>query len=215
MIYDSFTITVLMQLEALGFCKRGEGGAFVAAGGCVTTASSRSTPTAAGFRPTIRGCAGSSCVIEATKQLRGEGGPRQVKKPLQNRDRERDRRHSRLPARRCDPDSFQPIRRYRTCRGEKKRNLTEALPSFDEENRPCWEATQRHELYVQRCGDCGTSSTIRGRFAPVACRRECAMGQVERAGQDLYLHRHLSEPGAADFASRSRTSWLTSSWTRA
>ena len=29
-IYDSFTITVLMQLEDLGFCKKGEGGKFVA-----------------------------------------------------------------------------------------------------------------------------------------------------------------------------------------
>ena len=29
MIYDSFTITVISQLEKLGFCKRGEGGAFV------------------------------------------------------------------------------------------------------------------------------------------------------------------------------------------
>ena len=29
MIYDSFTITVLLLLEDLGFCKKGEGGAFV------------------------------------------------------------------------------------------------------------------------------------------------------------------------------------------
>ena len=29
-IYDSFTITVLMQLEDLGFCEKGKGGAFVA-----------------------------------------------------------------------------------------------------------------------------------------------------------------------------------------
>ena len=28
-IYDSFTITVLMQLEDLGFCEKGKGGAFV------------------------------------------------------------------------------------------------------------------------------------------------------------------------------------------
>src|SRR5260370_7361240 len=32
MIYDSFTITVLLLLEDLGFCKKGEGGAFVQGG---------------------------------------------------------------------------------------------------------------------------------------------------------------------------------------
>ena len=32
MIYDSFTITVLMTLEDLGFCKKGEGGDFVSGG---------------------------------------------------------------------------------------------------------------------------------------------------------------------------------------
>ena len=32
MTYDSFTITVLLALEDLGFCRKGEGGAFVGAG---------------------------------------------------------------------------------------------------------------------------------------------------------------------------------------
>ena len=31
-VYDSFTITVLMLLEDMGFCKKGEGGAFVDSG---------------------------------------------------------------------------------------------------------------------------------------------------------------------------------------
>ncbi len=31
-LYDSFTITVLMQIEDLGFCAKGEGGRFVADG---------------------------------------------------------------------------------------------------------------------------------------------------------------------------------------
>jgi acetyl-CoA C-acetyltransferase len=34
-IYDSFTITVLMQLEDLGFCEKGKGGAFVADGNLI------------------------------------------------------------------------------------------------------------------------------------------------------------------------------------
>jgi acetyl-CoA C-acetyltransferase len=35
-IYDSFTITVLMQLEDLGFCAKGEGGRFVADGNLIS-----------------------------------------------------------------------------------------------------------------------------------------------------------------------------------
>jgi acetyl-CoA acetyltransferase len=59
--YDSFTITVLVLLEDAGFCKKGEGGAFVAEGTCAAAASCRSTPTAADSRAAIPACAGSSC----------------------------------------------------------------------------------------------------------------------------------------------------------
>ena len=38
-IYDSFTITVLMQLEDLGFCRKGEGGPFVEGGAIAVVAS--------------------------------------------------------------------------------------------------------------------------------------------------------------------------------
>ena len=55
-IYDSFTITVLIALEDLGFCEKGEGGAFVADGAPAqpAAAGSRSTPTAAGCATTTR-----------------------------------------------------------------------------------------------------------------------------------------------------------------
>src|SRR5690606_25526892 len=35
-IYDSFTITVLMQIEDLGFCTKGDGGKFVADGNLIS-----------------------------------------------------------------------------------------------------------------------------------------------------------------------------------
>src|SRR2546430_3461998 len=35
-IYDSFTITVLMQLDDLGFCEKGQGGRFVAFGNLIS-----------------------------------------------------------------------------------------------------------------------------------------------------------------------------------
>jgi len=46
-IYDSFTITVLMQIEDLGFCAKGEGGRFVADGALISGVGKLpSTPTA-------------------------------------------------------------------------------------------------------------------------------------------------------------------------
>jgi hypothetical protein len=36
-----------------------------------------------------------------------------------------------------------------------KKRYEKPLPAFDEESRPFWEATKRHELCVQRCRDCG------------------------------------------------------------
>lgn len=38
---------------------------------------------------------------------------------------------------------------------QKEKKYLKPLPSIDEETRPWWEALQRHELYVQKCRDCG------------------------------------------------------------
>ncbi len=37
----------------------------------------------------------------------------------------------------------------------KEKKYLKPLPHLDEENRPWWEALKRHELYVQKCRDCG------------------------------------------------------------
>jgi len=81
-IYDSFTITVLMQLEDLGFCKKGEGGRFVADGNLISGVGKLPFNTDGGGlcnnHPTNRG--GITKVIEAVRQLRGEAHPKvQVK----------------------------------------------------------------------------------------------------------------------------------------
>jgi acetyl-CoA C-acetyltransferase len=77
-IYDSFTITVLMQLEDLGFCKKGEGGKFVADGNLISGVGKLPFNTDGGGlcnnHPTNRG--GITKVIEAVRQLRGEAHPR-------------------------------------------------------------------------------------------------------------------------------------------
>jgi acetyl-CoA C-acetyltransferase len=77
-IYDSFTITVLMQLEDLGFCAKGEGGRFVADGNLISGSGKLPFNTDGGGlcnnHPANRG--GMTKVIEAVRQLRGEAHPK-------------------------------------------------------------------------------------------------------------------------------------------
>ncbi len=78
--YDDYTIAVLMQIEDVGFCKKGEGGKFVrehdltykgdfpinTGGGQISSG-----------QPAMAG--GFVHIVESIRQLRGEGGERQVK----------------------------------------------------------------------------------------------------------------------------------------
>ncbi|GAA3617418.1 thiolase [Nonomuraea rosea] len=71
-LYDSFTITVLLTLEGLGFCGPGEAGDFVRA---------RELPfntTGGGLSYCHPGMYGLLLLVEAVRQVRGECGPRQV-----------------------------------------------------------------------------------------------------------------------------------------
>ena len=81
-IYDSFTITVLMQLEDLGFCEKGRGGRFVSDGNLISGVGKLPFNTDGGGlcnnHPSNRG--GLTKVLEAVRQLRGEAHPKvQVK----------------------------------------------------------------------------------------------------------------------------------------
>jgi acetyl-CoA C-acetyltransferase len=77
-IYDSFTITVLMQIEDLGFCEKGKGGPFVADGNLISGVGKLPFNTDGGGlcnnHPANRG--GMTKVIEAVRQLRGEAHPK-------------------------------------------------------------------------------------------------------------------------------------------
>ena len=76
-VYDSFTITVVVQLEDLGFCAKGEGGRFVADGNLISGVGKLPFNTDGGGlcnnHPANRG--GITKVIEAVRQLRGEAHP--------------------------------------------------------------------------------------------------------------------------------------------
>jgi acetyl-CoA C-acetyltransferase len=77
-IYDSFTITVLVQLEDLGFCQKGQGGRFVADGNLISGVGRLPFNTDGGGlcnnHPANRG--GMTKIIEAVRQLRGEAHPK-------------------------------------------------------------------------------------------------------------------------------------------
>lgn len=78
-IYDSFTYTALVSLEALGFCRPGEGGAFVSGQRTAPGGDFPMNTNGGGLSYTHPGQYGIFLIIEAARQLRGECGERQVK----------------------------------------------------------------------------------------------------------------------------------------
>jgi acetyl-CoA C-acetyltransferase len=77
-IYDSFTITVVIQIEDLGFCEKGQGGKFVSDGNLISGVGKFPFNTDGGGlcnnHPSNRG--GLTKVVEAVRQLRGEAHPK-------------------------------------------------------------------------------------------------------------------------------------------
>lgn len=80
-IYDSFTITVLLTLEAIGFCRPGESGEFVSGGRIAPGGEFPMNTNGGGLSYAHPGMYGIFLLIEAVRQLRGECGPRQVPTP--------------------------------------------------------------------------------------------------------------------------------------
>jgi acetyl-CoA acetyltransferase len=76
--YDSFTITQLLHFEDLGFCAKGEGGAFVEDGRTGPGGSLPTNTNGGGLSYTHPGMYGMFLLVEAVRQLRGECGERQI-----------------------------------------------------------------------------------------------------------------------------------------
>ncbi len=79
MIYDSFTYTVMLSLEGLGFCGPGEAPDFVAGQRTAPGGDFALNTSGGGLSYTHPGMYGSFLLVEAVRQLRGEAGERQVK----------------------------------------------------------------------------------------------------------------------------------------
>ena len=78
-IYDCFTPVVLIELEDLGFCKKGEGGAFVESGASAVDGDLPMNTNGGLLSYCHPGNPGSMFgLTEAVYQLRGESGPRQI-----------------------------------------------------------------------------------------------------------------------------------------
>lgn len=77
-LYDAFTINTLLFLEDLGFCGKGESGAFVQNGGIGPGGHLPVNTNGGGLSCVHPGMYGIFALIEAVRQLRGECGDRQV-----------------------------------------------------------------------------------------------------------------------------------------
>ena len=78
-LYDAFTINVLLFLEDLGFCAKGEGGRFVADGAIAPGGKLPVNTNGGGLSCVHPGMYGIFTMIEAAEQLRGTAGERQIK----------------------------------------------------------------------------------------------------------------------------------------
>lgn len=77
-LYDSFTITVVLTVEDLGFCTKGEGGSFVENGGLGLGGRLPTNTDGGGLSACHPGMRGMFLIVEAVRQLRGECGETQV-----------------------------------------------------------------------------------------------------------------------------------------
>ena len=80
-IYDSFTVTAALSLEALGFVPKGEVGAFLAAGGLAPGGRLAMNTDGGGLSSNHSGRRGMYATIEAVRQLRGDSPGRQLENP--------------------------------------------------------------------------------------------------------------------------------------
>ncbi|MFE9222772.1 acetyl-CoA acetyltransferase [Streptomyces lavendulae] len=79
-IYDAFTYMTLVTLEDLGFCAKGEGGAYVEKGRLLREGELPVNTDGGGLSACHPGMRGLFLLVEAVRQLRGEAGPGQVTK---------------------------------------------------------------------------------------------------------------------------------------
>ena len=190
-IYDSFTITVLLTLEDLGFCKKGEGGRFVSDGNLISGAGKLPFNTDGGGlcnnHPGNRG--GMTKVIEAVRQLRGEAHPKVQVPELQAGAGARHRRLAGHAPRQRHTDHGTGVNML-----IKERKLV--APTVYPETKTFWDAAGEGRLLVKQCDDCGEHHHYPRAACPFCGSERTAVAAGERQGHDLQLQRHAARRGA-------------------
>ena len=158
-LYDWFTITVLLALEDLGFCAKGEGEPFVADGrsGPGGALPGQTSPAEASRSPT-RGAFGMFLLVEAVRQLRGEI-PASV--------RSKEPRRAIVDG--CGRRALRHVHRGTRDGGSpmSEAAASRTVPDPSEISQPFWDATRERRLVLQRCDACAIRSCgIRGGSAP-------------------------------------------------
>ncbi|CFO01267.1 thiolase [Bordetella pertussis] len=77
-LYDAFTLNTILFLEDLGFCAKGEGGAFVEDGRIAPGGALPVNTNGGGLSCVHPGMYGLFTMVEAAQQLAGAAGERQV-----------------------------------------------------------------------------------------------------------------------------------------
>ena len=200
-MYDSFTYTVLVVLEDLGFAPKGEGGAFVTdGGGNLRLGGALPTNTdGGGLSATHPGMRGLFLLCEATRQLRGEAGDSQVPGAeiavahgsggwLSTQATVVLGTEPRID----DDGDF--VAHNGVDWSESPKYL---WPRPNHEDREFWEGARRGELRIQRCTSCGKHQHY-PRFLCIALREvDARVGHRERARDRLLVHRRAPERRAA------------------
>ena len=185
-VYDSFTITAALSVEALGFCGAGEALDFVADGRIRPGGALPLNTTGGGLSYCHPGQYGVLLLVEAVRQLRGECGERQVP------GAEIAVAHGTggiLSTHATVVLGVSPMSEHRHWTpGE--------VPPADENTAAWWDATREHRLTVQSCTACGA------RPAPAAgavhrLRLDGAPRPGRRRRHRHRRHLHRRAPGPA------------------
>ena len=186
-MYDSFTYTVLVVLEDLGFAPKGEGGAFVAdKATSASAARCRPTPTAAGLScDASRACAACSCCAKRRVSSAAKAASRRSPTP-RSRSRTAVAAGCRRRARSCSERSRHDLVRVARIRlpvwSETPKYL---VPRPTPEDREFWEGARRGELRIQHCTTCGKHQHYPRMLCSTAARRRSS-GSPRRGSGTVY-----------------------------